>query len=202
MVEKIHDETPTKRDSILTAARNLFAGNGYEETTIADIAKAAGIAVGTVYLYFHNKHDIYTAVALDIECSLARAFQDSALLALPIEQAIRAMIDAGFRVSREQRHLMSFLQVDMQSKEEIRQHKEIGDRITQSIDKILQNAVARGELAPFNTFMYAQILSLASGAVMHHCFAVEMGEREEQHRESLIEFVERLFFGPPLCKKE
>ncbi len=62
--EKIAEETRPKRDAILDAARTLFAKQGYEETTIADIAGAAGVAVGTVYLYFRNKHEVYPSARL------------------------------------------------------------------------------------------------------------------------------------------
>ena len=48
------EESQGKREAILAAARTLFAQKGYEETTIADIAREAGIAVGTVYLYFRR----------------------------------------------------------------------------------------------------------------------------------------------------
>ena len=198
MPEKTYDETPTKRENILIAARNLFAEKGYEETTIADIAKLAGVAVGTVYLYFHNKHDVYTAVGLDIETSLAQAFQDPSLLELPFKEVIRTMIDASFRASRHHQQFMSLLQTDMQSPEEIRQHKEIDDQVTQAIDALFRHAIKKGELAPFNTAMYAELLSCAAGSVIHQCFVVEGGEREEQYRAYLIELIERLFFGPSL----
>lgn len=198
MVEKANEETRSKRDAILETARDLFAKKGYEETTIADIAKAAGMAVGTVYLYFRNKHEVYTAVAINIETMLAQAFQDPDLLDLPFREVLRAMIDAGFRVSREQKHLMSFLQVDMQSPDEILQHKQSNEQITHAIDIVLCHAVERGKLASFNTAMYAQILDLMGGAVFHQCFAVENGEREELYHTYLTEFVERLFFGPSL----
>ncbi len=198
MAEKTNEETRPKRDAILEAARELFAQKGYEETTIADIAKAAGMAVGTVYLYFRNKHEVYTAVAINVEAKLAQAFQDPAFLDLPFGQKIRAMIDAGFRVSREQKHLMSFLQIDMQSANEILQHREANEQITHIVDNVLRHAIERGELAVFNTEMYAQLLDLMAGAVYHQCFAVENGEREELYRTYLIEFVERLFFGPSL----
>ena len=198
MPEKTSDETPTKRESILMAARNLFAEKGYEETTIADIAKAAGVAVGTVYLYFHNKHDVYTAVSLDIELSLAQAFQNPSLRELPFKDVIRTMVNASFQASRQHQQFMSLIQTDMQSPEEIRQHKEIDDQVTQTIDALFRHAIEKGELAPFNTAMYAEILSCAAGAVIHQCFVVEGGEREEQFREYLIELIERLFFGPSL----
>ena len=48
-------DTRSKRRAIIEAARKIFAMKGYEDTTIAEIAEDAGIAVGTVYLYFGNK---------------------------------------------------------------------------------------------------------------------------------------------------
>lgn len=195
-------EQPSKREAILEAARALFGEKGYEDTTIADIAKKAGIAVGTVYLYFRNKHEVYTAVALDIEAMIADAFQDPSFLELPFEKLPRAMLDATFRVSHQHQHLMTLLQIDMQSHEEVQQHKQANDRIAQSIDRILRNAVERGEMAPCNTAMYAQLLSLLGGAIMHQCYAVERGEREELYRTYSIELFERLFFGPSLREGE
>ncbi len=47
-----------KREAILRAAIKVFAGKGYFNSKVADIAKEAGIADGTVYLYFKSKDDI------------------------------------------------------------------------------------------------------------------------------------------------
>ncbi len=198
MAERTHEELRPKRELILAAARDLFAQKGYEETTIADIAKAAGMAVGTIYLYFRNKHEVYTGVALDIETTLARAFQDPALLNLPFKKIVHTLIDASFRIAQEQQQLMTFLQIDMQSSEEVALHKKSNEQITRAIDALLRHAVAHGELAPFNTEMYAQILALEAGAIFHQCFAVEKGEREELYHQYMVEFFERLFFGPSL----
>jgi AcrR family transcriptional regulator len=46
---------------ILAAARTVFAVSGFNNTTMDEIASAAGIAKGTVYLYFSSKKDIYLA---------------------------------------------------------------------------------------------------------------------------------------------
>ena len=64
-MEMVKEDTRSKRQAIIEAARNIFAMKGYEDTTIAEIAEEAGVAVGTVYLYFHNKREIYTSVSLD-----------------------------------------------------------------------------------------------------------------------------------------
>ena len=47
-----------KRESILHAAKVVFAHEGYHYSTVSKIAKEAGIGDGTVYLYFENKEDI------------------------------------------------------------------------------------------------------------------------------------------------
>ncbi len=198
MLEKISEETRPKHDAILDAARTLFARKGYEETTIAGIARAAGVAVGTVYLYFRNKHEVYTAVALDIEATIAAVFQDPTLFNLPFEEALDAMVDAIFRESRAHKDLMALLQIDMRSSEEILQHKHTNEHVTQAIAAILQRAIDQGQLAPCNTEMYAQLLNLLGSSVMHQCFAVEKGERELLYRQYLTELIERLFFGPSL----
>jgi AcrR family transcriptional regulator len=53
---------PAKHDAVLQAARVLFKEKGVEDTTIAQIAVKAGIATGTVYLYFKSKSIIIDAL--------------------------------------------------------------------------------------------------------------------------------------------
>ncbi|UCF71607.1 MAG: TetR/AcrR family transcriptional regulator [candidate division WOR-3 bacterium] len=49
------------RDKIIKNALRIFAQKGFFRTTVDDIAEATGVAKGTVYLYFSNKEDLYTA---------------------------------------------------------------------------------------------------------------------------------------------
>jgi len=51
-----------KREAILRAAIKVFAGKGYFNSKVADIAAAAGIADGTVYLYFKSKDEILHSI--------------------------------------------------------------------------------------------------------------------------------------------
>src|SRR5215471_16877517 len=54
--------TVSKRDAILRAAIDVFAGRGYFNAQVADVAKAAGVAAGTVYLYFRSKDDLLVSI--------------------------------------------------------------------------------------------------------------------------------------------
>ena len=51
-----------RRAEILDAARKVFARQGFERGMMDEIAREAGIAKGTVYLYFRSKQEIFRAV--------------------------------------------------------------------------------------------------------------------------------------------
>src|SRR5258708_11475599 len=51
-----------KRERILTAAERIFARHGFFAAKVADVAKEAGVADGTIYLYFKSKDDLLISV--------------------------------------------------------------------------------------------------------------------------------------------
>jgi len=78
---KVHNEAPapheigessllnrkgSRKQDIIEAATEVFSNKGYYRTHIQDIAKTAGIAKGTFYLYFQNKRDIFIEVLDEI----------------------------------------------------------------------------------------------------------------------------------------
>ncbi len=51
-----------KRDLILRAAIDTFAARGFFNAQVADVARSAGVAAGTVYLYFRGKDDLLISI--------------------------------------------------------------------------------------------------------------------------------------------
>ena len=51
-----------KREAILKAATRVFAQSGFFNAQVADVARAAGVAAGTVYLYFRSKDDLLVSL--------------------------------------------------------------------------------------------------------------------------------------------
>jgi TetR/AcrR family fatty acid metabolism transcriptional regulator len=51
-----------KRERIISAAATLFGDKGYHNTTTAEIAESAGVAAGTIYIYFSSKEELLVAV--------------------------------------------------------------------------------------------------------------------------------------------
>lgn len=59
------DTPENRRAAILQAARTVFAQRGFANTMIDDVAEAAGVAKGTVYLYFSSKEQIFMEALLE-----------------------------------------------------------------------------------------------------------------------------------------
>src|SRR5690242_11171163 len=61
------------RDALTRTALGLFAERGYDETTLADIAEAAGVSTRTIFAYFPSKEDILFCTMAQMSGSLAEA---------------------------------------------------------------------------------------------------------------------------------
>ena len=79
-----------KRAAILDAATAIFAKRGFFGAQVADVARAAGIAAGTVYLYFRSKDEILASI-------FDRTMQDA------ISEGRRALADVSDPVERLRR---------------------------------------------------------------------------------------------------
>lgn len=199
MPEVPQDNVRDKRHAILNAARELFASQGYDDTTIAQIARAAGVAVGTVYLYFANKHAIRFEVGLDLDADMAQVIRSQVILALPFRQVPRAIIEATFRSARENMRWMTYYQVEPQSPAEAERQRASKQGLVDALDTYFHWLIAQREMPPFATAVYAELLLDLVSTTVRQCFALEHGEREAMYHEGLIEVIERLFFGPPLA---
>jgi TetR/AcrR family fatty acid metabolism transcriptional regulator len=64
-----------KKDFIAKVSTELFARKGYQNTSIEQIARESGYAVGTIYLYFDAKEEILTAILIDFVNSMTREYK-------------------------------------------------------------------------------------------------------------------------------
>jgi TetR/AcrR family fatty acid metabolism transcriptional regulator len=54
-----------KRQLIIEAAIEVFSRNGFQNSTISEIAQRAGVAEGTIYQYFKSKEDLFFSIPID-----------------------------------------------------------------------------------------------------------------------------------------
>jgi TetR/AcrR family fatty acid metabolism transcriptional regulator len=82
------DTVLPKRDAILRAAIDVFAERGFFHAQVADVARAAGVAAGTVYLYFRSKDDLLVQI---FERTMRAAFDEA-------RDAVAGVDDPGERL--------------------------------------------------------------------------------------------------------
>jgi AcrR family transcriptional regulator len=88
---------------ILRAACRVFARGGFDAATVDEIADAAGLAKGTVYVYFHSKRDVYLAALRQGTAALTEETKRNIDRAPTIAAKIRAFIATRVHFAEENR---------------------------------------------------------------------------------------------------
>lgn len=78
ITERKEREKQQRRSDIIDAAEHLFFKKGYLNATMDQVAKAAELSKGTLYLYFKSKEDIYLAINIRGMVILERLFLEAA----------------------------------------------------------------------------------------------------------------------------
>jgi len=129
-----------RREEILDAARRVFTRSGFKGTTIADVAEEAGIALGTIYLYFPSKDDLFRGLGQRFWQMITNALSEGDD-GHSLERSIRSRLENVFRVCGENRDLIRLvvLNSDSTTKAQARQRA-----VEQNRYEPLVNALRRG----------------------------------------------------------
>jgi TetR/AcrR family transcriptional regulator, fatty acid metabolism regulator protein len=79
-----------KRETILRAAIDTFAARGFFNAQVADVARAAGVAAGTVYLYFRGKDDLLISI---FERTMEEAIAEGRRSVAPVDDPVARLRD-------------------------------------------------------------------------------------------------------------
>jgi AcrR family transcriptional regulator len=88
-----------RRQTLLEIAANLFANQGYQATTVRDIASAAGILSGSIYHHFASKQEMLEELLTRCFDETIREYQAVASADLPPAEALTELIKATLRIS-------------------------------------------------------------------------------------------------------
>lgn len=100
-----------KRDRILQAAVKVFAKNGFHATRVSEVAKAAGVADGTIYLYFESKEQLLVSLFEDRVGKLLVFMKEGIDRDRPAAERLRAVIDMQLGVLANERDLAEVITV-------------------------------------------------------------------------------------------
>ena len=168
------------REAILTAAGQLFTGKGYERTTIADVARTAGVAVGSVYRHFTDKADLLYAVKVQADERFFDVFKLPEVTSGPYPGRIRAMMSAIFAVGSRHADMLQLMGLPDQLVGD--PGKRGSDESTlAAIRAFLDDAVVAGAFRPIDTEVTAVMSYGMVQSALRHCFETDGGTTQERY---------------------
>ena len=102
-----------KRERILKAAASVFSKNGFYKSRVSEIAKAANVADGTIYLYFKNKDDILISLFEEEMTKIIKDIKEELSLIDSTEGKIRKFIEKHLSLIDENRELAEVIQIEL-----------------------------------------------------------------------------------------
>ena len=136
-----------KFKQIIDAAVVVIAENGYHQAQVSKIAKQAGVADGTIYLYFKNKEDILISVFQEKMGLFVDNLQTIIKDGTNSSDKLLKMVENHFRVLATDHHLAIVTQLELrQSNKEIRlKINEVLKEYLMLLDDILIEGIENGE---------------------------------------------------------
>jgi TetR/AcrR family fatty acid metabolism transcriptional regulator len=104
---------PDKRERILRAAIKVFARKGFYATRVSEIAKAAGVADGTIYLYFQSKDDVLVRIFEDRITRLLEVLRHELERSPSFEERMRRIVGLQLGLLEGQRDLAEVITVNL-----------------------------------------------------------------------------------------
>jgi AcrR family transcriptional regulator len=177
-VVKAPDE---RKREILSAATDLFRHRGFDVVTVQSIAAKAGVAAGTVYLYFPSKEAILVALQEDFEAGMLERFADIAGDVLADEErsgeivgyreVVERLLDGIVGYSVERRAVCEVMarhtnRIDLVA-------DGLGGGLTDVLARVIREGVRLGYVQTSDPEMAAYLLSLAAVTGIGHAIAFD-----------------------------
>jgi len=116
-----HSRVKTRKDRIMDAALHIFAEKSFQNATITEISKEAGVSEATIYEYFGTKEDLLFAIPEKIS---NETFDQSSKV-LPfiksVEGRMRAMLLSYFQLYQSNPHYSALVLLQLMSSKRFRQ---------------------------------------------------------------------------------
>ncbi len=96
--ERKQREKERRRDDIIAAARKVFSAKGFNSATMEEIASAAELSPGTLYLYFKNKEELHTSLSINILKHLGAEIKQVVDQKISVEEKIARFRDVFIEV--------------------------------------------------------------------------------------------------------
>jgi AcrR family transcriptional regulator len=179
-----------RRSEIIAAAAKVFATKGFVATRMDDIAKAARLAKGTLYLYFHSKDAIYQATVHQAVTKLAALTEERVRKESDLAGKLAAFISVRIAFWNEQQQLYRII-LSINRQEEHRKRSIVWQKETVLyLQSMFADAAKAGEI-PDQDFLAAAWTTIDAIRGVNERRAYSEGRSTEDDTKFLTAFLLR-----------
>jgi len=151
--DKVGKKLEAKLQAILQAAQTVFAEHGYHGTSIKEIARKAGLATGTIYLYLRNKEALFAALVDEIYEMVLSKIADNRKEARDVQGKLRASMEAAVETLGKNRALarVILLQTASSNQAVSEQLADLLDRLAELVEADIREAIETNQIPPLDS---------------------------------------------------
>jgi AcrR family transcriptional regulator len=151
-----------RRDAILAAALEEFAASGFAATRLDDVARRAGVAKGTIYLYFRDKESLFQELVRAELSPIVGAIETPQVAELPAHAIAEIIADIFVReiFGTRRKDVIRLVITEGPRFPKLAEfyYHEVIERVTAALRAIMSRAAARGELSSDALARFPQLL--------------------------------------------
>jgi AcrR family transcriptional regulator len=190
-----NEDKVQRRDEIIAAAKKVFARNGFHATTIADIAKEADLAYGSVYWYFDSKDDLFRKlIAVEeyglrthVAVALAKSGTQFGFAEAPFRASLRATFE--FFDANPATAKLLFRDAYAMDTSFDKQLGGIYERFIDDIESLVAAAQDRGDVVAAPPRLVAYMLTALIGHMAHRRLSTDDGVSAAEAADLVVSLV-------------
>jgi AcrR family transcriptional regulator len=157
-----------RREAILAAALDEFTARGFAAARLDDVARRAGVAKGTIYLYFRDKEALFQDLVRSVISPLIARFETTVEIDLPARVIAERVVDMFVRevYGTRRKDVIRLIITEGPRFPKLAEfyYREVISRVIAAVRALLHRAVERGEVAAEALERFPQLL-VAPGLV-------------------------------------
>lgn len=161
-------KSASRREAILAAALEEFSAHGFEAARLDDMARRAGVAKGTIYLYFKDKEELFQALVRSFISPVVGALEQVSHVDAPLPAVVRELAELFVReiVETRRRDIIRLIFSEGQRFPKLAEfyYREVISRALVAVRALLKRALERGEISNEALVRFPQLL-VAPGLV-------------------------------------
>lgn len=196
---RVSMEPEQRKRELVKIAEELFIRNGYDETAVSDIVKAAGVAQGTFYYYFRSKDEVRNAVInhniLEVREMIDRIMAMEGMNAL---ERMGAFSMAFSKWSEGKGRMMDYLHEEKNEILHYRMSRKVLEYLVPAYTAIIEQGIKENIFHTEYPGEAAQALMGMTENVLEGRHSPDMGNAETRRKYiAMLEFSERILGAEP-----